>query len=70
MPVLNELMQLKSKTSVDFLANAPTSAAKQINLYAIMRENGIVYDFMIDVIRRKIQNAADGFLTQGYQLLF
>ena len=33
---------LESETLVEFLANASTSVAKQINLYAIMRENGIV----------------------------
>lgn len=44
---------LESDTLVYQLANASASVAKQINLYAIMRENGIVYDFMTDVIGEK-----------------
>ena len=46
---------LDSETLVEFLANASTSVAKQINLYAIMRENGVVYDFMTDVIGEKFR---------------
>lgn len=61
---------LKSKTSVDFLANAPTSAAKQINLYAIMRENGIVYDFMIDVIGEKYRTQQMDFSHKDINCYF
>ena len=44
---------LGSATLVDLLANAPANVAKQINLYAMMRQNRIVWDFMTTVIGEK-----------------
>ena len=44
---------LDSDTLFYHLANASSDIARQINLYAIMRDNGIVYDFMTDVIGTK-----------------
>lgn len=41
---------------VNELANAPASIAKQINLYAIMRSNALVWDFMVQVIAEKYRN--------------
>ena len=38
------------------LAEAPTEIAKQINLYAIMRDNRLVWDFMVDFIGEKYRN--------------
>lgn len=38
------------------LANASLDVAKQINLYAIMCENRIVYDFMTEVIGEKYRS--------------
>ena len=35
------------------LAAEPFAVAKQINLYAIMRQNRIVWDFMVDVVGEK-----------------
>lgn len=35
------------------LATEPFAVAKQINLYAIMRQNRIVWDFMVDVVGEK-----------------
>ena len=35
------------------LAIEPFAVAKQINLYAIMRQNRIVWDFMVDVVGEK-----------------
>lgn len=46
---------LASHELTHHLVNASSVVAKQINLYAIMRENSIVYDFMIDVIGEKLQ---------------
>ena len=46
---------LASKELIYHLANASAGIAKQINLYAIMRENGIVYDFMTNVISEKLR---------------
>ena len=44
---------LRSNSLIFHLSNASFFVAKQINLYAIMCENGIVYDFMTDVIGEK-----------------
>lgn len=44
---------LESNSLISQLAGASAAVAKQINLYAIMRENGVVYDFMTDVIGEK-----------------
>lgn len=41
---------LESDSLISQLVGASATVAKQINLYAIMRENGVVYDFMTDVI--------------------
>lgn len=41
---------------VNELANAPAYIAKQINLYAIMRSNALVWDFMVQVIAEKYRN--------------
>ena len=38
------------------LASAPVSVAKQINLYAIMKYNRLVWEFMIQVIGEKYRN--------------
>lgn len=44
---------LESDALVYNLANAPAEVAKQINLYAMMRYNRIVWDFMTTVIGEK-----------------
>ena len=52
---------LESKTLVYLLANAPAEVAKQINLYAMMKYNRIVWDFMTTVVAEK-------FRTQEFEL--
>ena len=47
---------LDSPVLVSYLADSSAEVAKQINLYAIMRENRIVYDFMTDVIGEKYRS--------------
>ena len=44
---------LGSETLVYYLANAPAEVAKQINLYAMMKYNRLVWDFMVDVYDRE-----------------
>ena len=61
---------LDSETLVEFLANASTSVAKQINLYAIMRENIIVYDFMTDVIGEKFRTQQMDFSHKDINCFF
>lgn len=46
---------LASQSLTEQIAKASATVAKQINLYAIMRENGVVYDFMTDVIGEKFR---------------
>ena len=50
---------LNNQMLVKEVSSAPTEIAKQINLYAIMRYNRLVWDFMIQVIGEK-------FRTQDY----
>lgn len=52
---------LDSETLVSELANAPADVAKQINLYAMMKYNRIVWDFMTTVIAEK-------YRTQEFEL--
>jgi len=47
------IVALDNEQLVDGLANAPVEVAKQINLYAMMRYNRLVREFMIDLIGEK-----------------
>ena len=47
------LVALGNEKLVYELANAPVEVAKQINLYAMMRYNRLVREFMIDLIGEK-----------------
>ena len=44
---------LDNQMLVQEMSNAPTEVAKQINLYAIMRYNRLVRDFMVQIIGEK-----------------
>lgn len=50
------IRSLENNALVTELAEAPVSIAKQINLYAIMRSNGLVWDFMLQVVGEKYLN--------------
>ena len=58
---MKRLEALDSETLTYQLANAPAEVAKQINLYAMMKHNRIVWDFMTTVIGEK-------FRTQEFDL--
>lgn len=47
---------LENDSLITALAEAPSSIAKQVNLYAIMRSNGLVWDFMSQVVGEKYLN--------------
>lgn len=47
---------LESETLINLLAFSSVEVAKQINLYAMMLDNGIVSDFMVQVIGEKYKN--------------
>lgn len=49
------LNALENSALVHALADAPHEIAKQINLYAIMRDNRLVWEFMVDLIGEKFR---------------
>lgn len=61
---------LDSPELVSCLASASAEVAKQINLYAIMCENSIVYDFMTDVIGEKYRSQQLDFSAKDVNVFF
>lgn len=61
---------LESKALVQALANASISAAKQINLYAMMLDNAIVWDFMTQVIGEKFRTQAYSYSQKDFNLFW
>ena len=52
------------------LSAAPTAVANQINLYAIMRYNRVVRDFMVGVIGEKFRSLDFGFSRKDLNVFF
>lgn len=52
---------LASDALVRLLAEAPMGTAKQVNLYAMMKDNRVVWDFMTTVIGEKYRTQALDF---------
>jgi len=52
---LRRIKLLENAALVDLLANAPADVGKQVNLYAMMCDNRIVWDFMISVVGEKFR---------------
>jgi len=52
------------------LANAPTEVAKQINLYAMMRYNRLVREFMIDLIGEKYRQHDFSYSKKDINVFF
>lgn len=61
---------LESDTLLYYLANAATDVAKQINLYAMMKYNRIVWDFMVTVIGEKYRTQEFEFSRKDLNLFF
>lgn len=61
---------LDSEELVSYLVDASADVAKQINLYAIMCENSIVYDFMTDVIGEKYRLQQFDFSAKDVNIFF
>lgn len=61
---------LGSEALVYHLANAPAEVAKQINLYAMMKYNGIVWDFMTTVIGEKYRTQEFVFSKKDLNIFF
>lgn len=61
---------LDNKRLAEELAIAPNEIAKQINLYAMMRYNRLVWEFMIQVIGEKYRNQDFGFSRKDLNAFF
>lgn len=61
---------LESEILIYHLANAPAEVAKQINLYAMMKYNRVVWDFMITVIAEKYRTQEFEFENIDLNLFF
>ena len=61
---------LDNRTLVEELANAPAEIAKQINLYAMMRYNRLVREFMTTVIGEKFRNQDFAFSRRDLNTFF
>lgn len=61
---------LDSETLIDHLANAPMDVAKQVNLYAMMKYNRIVWDFMTTVIAEKYRTQEFEFSRRDLNVFF
>ena len=61
---------LDSPELVSYLADSSAEVAKQINLYAIMCENRIAYDFMTEVIGEKYRSQELDFSAKDVNVFF
>ena len=61
---------LDNERLVQELTEAPVSIAKQINLYAIMRSNGLVWDFMMQVIGEKFRDQDFSYQRKDLNVFF
>lgn len=61
---------LENDSLITALAEAPSSIAKQVNLYAIMRSNGLVWDFMSQVVGEKYLNQDFAYERKDLNIFF
>ena len=61
---------LNNEKLIQELSSAPTEIAKQINFYAIMRYNHLVWDFMIQVIGEKFRTQDFSFQRKDLNTFF
>lgn len=61
---------LKSESLIEILAYSSVDMGKQINLYAMMRYNRIVWDFMLNVIGEKFRTQQLDFSSKDLNLFF
>lgn len=67
---LSRIQALNSDKLTRLLAEEPAEVAKQINLYAMMKYNGIVWDFMTTVIAEKYRTQEYEFSKKDLNLFF
>ena len=61
---------LDSPTLTRYLADAPAETAKQVNLYAMMKYNRIVWDFMTTVVGEKYRTQEFAFSRKDLNVFF
>ena len=61
---------LQSEAMVHLLAHGPTEVAKQVNLYAMMKYNLLVWDFMTTVIGEKYRTQELEFSRKDLNVFF
>lgn len=61
---------LNNRSLIQEISSAPAEIAKQINLYAIMRYNRLVWDFMIQVIGEKFRTQDFSFERKDLNTFF
>ena len=61
---------LQSENLIENLAHSYVDVSKQINLYAMMRYNRIVWDFMVNVIGEKFRTQQLDFSGKDLNLFF
>ena len=61
---------LQSETLIYHLANSSVEVAKQINLYAMMKQNLLVWDFMVTVIGEKYRTQEWEFSRKDLNIFF
>lgn len=64
------LESMRSEKLISLLAEATASVGKQINLYAMMKDNKIVWDFMTSVIGEKYRTQEFDFSKKDLNLFF
>lgn len=64
------LVALDNEKLVYELANAPIEVAKQINLYAMMRYNRLVREFMVDLIGEKYRQHDFSYTKKDINVFF
>jgi hypothetical protein len=64
------IVALGNEKLVNELAKAPPAVAKQVNLYSIMRHNGLMYDFMVNLIGEKYKSRDYSFPRKELNLFF
>ena len=67
---IRRLEALEDKTLVAAIADEPSDIAKQICLYAMMRQYRLVWDFMLTVIGEKYRNLNSSFSKADLNIFF
>ena len=67
---IRRLEALQDRDLISSIANEPSDVAKQICLYAMMRQYRLVWDFMLTVIGEKYRNLDSSFSKADLNIFF